>query len=524
MASQERVDLLAPALHRPTVDRHDPPVPPDFDVLGAVVVEVLARRRPRLRDTPLSWWVVPTPPIETTVLAVEIGGWKMSPDEAAATVVALAGADPGAAADRDELARLVDTSRRLRSWLDAYDVRCTRRARELADAGRAEPPESLHTRTGGRSTKESSTVTEREHVCASATTFEAALAAGQVTAGHLDAIAAALRGVDDDLRARFWDQEPTLLAIARQASVDSFTRKVRDVVRKLRAAGSDADELDSQRRNSRVKRWIDKVTGMHCTLLELDPVRDATVWSAVNAQLERLRHTETDHHRSFTERQADAVVAAVSAGQPARRIPQIVALVDHHTLVSGLHDAGVCETSDGVPLPVSTLRRMCCDADILPVVLDGDGRALDVGRSHRTATPAQRHALRAMHRTCGHPHCTVPVDHCRIHHVRWWWNHNGPTDLDNLLPLCEHHHHQVHEGRWTLTMTPDRIATWTRPDGHTAHHGPTVDRAPHGVAPGHDQPPDTPPPDRPPITAPPPPADRSGFRHPRAHHRNTTSS
>jgi hypothetical protein len=33
-------------------------------------------------------------PIETTVLAVEIGGWRMSPDEAAATVVALAGADP----------------------------------------------------------------------------------------------------------------------------------------------------------------------------------------------------------------------------------------------------------------------------------------------------------------------------------------------------------------------------------------------------------------------------------------------
>ena len=70
-----------------------------------------------------------------------------------------------------------------------------------------------------------------------------------------------------------------------------------------------------------------------------------------------------------------------------------------------------------------------------------------------------------MHRTCAHPDCTVGFSACRIHHVRWWWEHWGPTDIDNLIPLCERHHHEVHEGGWGLSMTPDRVATWTRPDG-----------------------------------------------------------
>ena len=127
-------------------------------------------------------------------------------------------------------------------------------------------------------------------------------------------------------------------------------------------------------------------------------------------------------------------------------------------------------------MPVSTVRRLCCDAEILPVVLNGDGQALDVGRSARTANRAQRRALRAMHRTCAHPECTVTFEACRIHHVTPWLQPAGDTNIDNLAPLCETHHHLVHEGGWSLTMTPDRTATWTRPDGTHHHTGSTIDR------------------------------------------------
>ena len=82
-----------------------------------------------------------------------------------------------------------------------------------------------------------------------------------------------------------------------------------------------------------------------------------------------------------------------------------------------------------------------------------------------------------MYATCGHPHCEVRFAACRIHHVDWW-DHHGPTDLANLLPLCAHHHHLVHEGGWTLTLKPDRTITLRRPDGSLAHEGTTTDRTP----------------------------------------------
>ena len=120
---------------------------------------------------------------------------------------------------------------------------------------------------------------------------------------------------------------------------------------------------------------------------------------------------------------------------------------------------------------------MCCDADIYPIVMGGDGQPLDAGRTRRTATVDQRRALAAMYATCGFDDCGVGFDNCRIHHIEHWIEHHGPTDLDNLIPACETHHHLVHEGGWTLSMTADRVATWRLPDG-TIHHTATTNRRP----------------------------------------------
>ncbi len=121
-------------------------------------------------------------------------------------------------------------------------------------------------------------------------------------------------------------------------------------------------------------------------------------------------------------------------------------LIDLDTLTGGLHDASVCETAAAVALPPSAVRRMCCDADLIPVVLGGAAEVLDVGRSRRLATPAQRRAVTALYASCGFPGCTTPVDRCELHHVTDWLHHHGDTDLANLLPLCIHHHHLVHDG------------------------------------------------------------------------------
>lgn len=392
------------------------------------------------------------------------------------TFEVLCAADPDVM-DRDELTELTGQLATHQAWCDALKVRITRRQRHLADEGRAEPARDLHSRHGQQSSKDAKTTTDREQVCTALPSFEDALGAGDVSAGHVDAIANTTRSLDDELLAEFLAAEDDLLACATAQGVDVFERGCRELAKHLVAQShtkSDADELDEQRKRSNVKRWVDKQTGMCHTHLELDPVRDRALWAAIDTARATLRQHDGNRRTPWPQLEVDAVIAAI--GGSGDRVPEITVLVDHHTLLDGLHEHSVCETDNGIALPVSTVRRLCCDAEILPVVLNGDSQALDVGRSARTATRNQRRALRAMHRTCAHPECTVTFEACRIHHVIPWLQPAGDTDIDNLLPLCQTHHHTVHEGGWGLTMTPDRAATWTRPDGTHHHTGPTTDR------------------------------------------------
>jgi hypothetical protein len=52
------------------------------------------------------------------------------------------------------------------------------------------------------------------------------------------------------------------------------------------------------------------------------------------------------------------------------------------------------------------------------------------------------------------------------------WRHGGNTDLDNLLPLCERHHHAVHDRGSRITLGPRRELTINLPDGTTLTTGP----------------------------------------------------
>ena len=126
-------------------------------------------------------------------------------------------------------------------------------------------------------------------------------------------------------------------------------------------------------------------------------------------------------------------------------------LIDQHTLRHGRHDDTVGEHSDGSVLPAESARRLACDANILPVVLEGDDQPLDVARSRRLATRAQRTALRAMYPTCAIDGCDRHFDRCHIHHLVEW-DQLGTTDLVNLLPPGGFHHHRAHEGRWRLQL------------------------------------------------------------------------
>jgi hypothetical protein len=398
--------------------------------------------------------------------------------------------------DRGELEHIVELSARVRGWVDAIDVAVARRVAASATPGFDASPAEVLGRCGRRSRKDAKAAADRAAVCDHLPSFEDALADGTITAGHVDALANATRNLDDAARSELAELEADLLVAASRDTLAEFDKDCRDLARLLAGDGG-VCEIDRQKANSTVRRWIDKVTGMWHLHAELDAESGAKLWTAVDAQLDTVKQRDGNAEIPLERLTAVALVEAVGATPASngdRRIPEVCVHVDLPTLADGLHERSICETSNGIPLPVDTIRRLCCEATIIPIVLGADGEALDVGREQRVANRAQRRALRAMYRTCAHPHCDVAFDHCKIHHVIPW-ERLGPTDLDNLLPLCSTHHHQVHEGRWRLALRADRIITVHRPDGSHYFTGRTIDRRPNNrtTGGGHDLRPARPP-------------------------------
>lgn len=136
-----------------------------------------------------------------------------------------------------------------------------------------------------------------------------------------------------------------------------------------------------------------------------------------------------------------------------------------------------------VPVAMSTLARIACDADVVAILehldqtgrlgagqhlVPGDGNLLTatakelqdrsrallwLGREHRHVNTRLWNALVARDGHCQFPGCHADVSRCNPHHVKFWW-HGGTSDLDNLVLLCTQHHRVVHTDNWSITPTP----------------------------------------------------------------------
>jgi hypothetical protein len=170
-------------------------------------------------------------------------------------------------------------------------------------------------------------------------------------------------------------------------------------------------------------------------------------------------------------RRADGLIAMVQAHsrrQVAPRNggdrPRIVITLSHDKLVKHCTDAGLGATlvRDGHPVAASVVRRLLCDADLLPVVLGSHSEPLDVGRTMRLVTPAIRAALELRDGGCIFPGCDAPPGGCEAHHVIPWWA-GGVTALRNLVLVCPHHHgilepsRDPNADRWKILFRSDGI-------------------------------------------------------------------
>jgi hypothetical protein len=124
----------------------------------------------------------------------------------------------------------------------------------------------------------------------------------------------------------------------------------------------------------------------------------------------------------------------------------------------------------------TTLQLLACNPVIRTVLLTPNGAVLDLGRTQRLASARQRTALLARDGGCIIPGCTVPGDGCEAHHVVPW-DAGGPTDVDNLVLLCDRHHSETHQRTWEVHMVAGvpwvRLPSWmdrTRPLVRNATH------------------------------------------------------
>ncbi|MCZ6656852.1 MAG: DUF222 domain-containing protein [Gammaproteobacteria bacterium] len=144
---------------------------------------------------------------------------------------------------------------------------------------------------------------------------------------------------------------------------------------------------------------------------------------------------------------------------------------EHYQVVVHVDEQALQGRGGKSDLPIDTVKRLCCDGSIVPIVDDPNGEPLNVGRKQRTVPTAIKRALLARDRCCTFPGCTHDkwVD---AHHIEHWAA-GGETSLDNLTLLCTHHHRLVHEGGFIIERRADGSRYFARPDRRPVEVGRT---------------------------------------------------
>src|SRR5215216_876209 len=167
-----------------------------------------------------------------------------------------------ATCDRVALARLVAKAQKAHSWLDAFDARAAQRVAKLAQADAGDRQAAVLGGGGRRSGREAAAVERQAKALELLPQLGEALAAGEVSAGHVDAVARTVADLDDAGRERLRELDAAVTDAAIGASsVEAFEKETRELSRLL----SPDDGLDRARRRRRqrsLRRWTDRQTGM----------------------------------------------------------------------------------------------------------------------------------------------------------------------------------------------------------------------------------------------------------------------
>jgi hypothetical protein len=325
-----------------------------------------------------------------------------------------------------------------------------------------------------------------------------ALCQGQVSARVAHKISSALVTIADDVKAvrkadphRVFlttDEEPYepvpaaqkhLLAIAANREIDNrcvqrATVCIRDLI------GSDLAQTRALGRYERrylflthmpdgwkLDAFLDEVTGLRLKTM-LDAASAPPADGDIRCGSER-RHDDFGELTALTARFIDADDKLFDkAGQ---RSPHLRITINEQTLTTPpgaqprfpaqrtpqqWEHAGV-RTDFGHSLPPEAVRQIACQATVRGLIFDtATGEALQGGRRRRLPTDIQRDAVFARDGHCRFPACDRSTRWCDVHH-RIGWQYGGLTDAQDLVAVCNSHHHLIEVHEQTLIRGPDGI-------------------------------------------------------------------
>ena len=356
----------------------------------------------------------------------------------------------------------------VRAVLAAHELRVTQRLDELSADTEGEVAE--HTKS---TASKAGKVRRRKKTCDDVPQLGAALAEGETTEAHVDAVGRALADLSAEDQARLASHGDEIRAKAAEMGEFAFRAWLARKVREVRTEDG-LRRLERQKAACRAKSWTDQ-DGMFNVHAKFDPETGIGLQGRLRNTIEALFHSGVPEGAPLDpfERQqwlAALALAALIRGEVTggSGIPDIATVVDIETLIHGEHAHTRLDLGQ-FGLPIETIRRWACIGDITPVIVGADGTRLLLGRTTRLANREQRRALRVLYRTCAC--CDVVFEHCEIHHVVWF-DPDGRTDNDNMLPLCHRHHHLAHEGGWKLALMADRTLQVKLPNGDIRVHSP----------------------------------------------------
>lgn len=374
----------------------------------------------------------------------------------------------------------VERLRRVKARVAAHEMAAVR----SLDAGlgdKARTGEML-ARTFGRDQHEANRTVRVAKTLSAAPLTEGALASGELAETQAAVIAGAMADLPETVTpAQREACETTLIADAKRLPIKDLRQRalrISDVFKEPAEATRDEDEalrLREKHAWARTEMWmVNDQDGTWRFGGRLPALQAEMLKSSLDAiAAPRRRHLTAEQERdqdelTYSQRMGRAFATLIER-LPTDKLPTTGGTPAVITVNIDLDDlrrqVGAATLTTGTRISSVELRRLACNHGILPMVFNGSSLPLDMGRSKRLFTPAQRIAIANRDLGCITPGCEAPPGWCEGHHWRERWADGATTNIDDGALMCSRHHHQAHDQDWQFRQAHDGIIEIRKPGG-----------------------------------------------------------